>query len=396
MPVLGYFEKSPNLYDKNAITRGYWIGTNNGRLYESAAWSTSDYIPIEIGKTYTFPVAASHYGEAGAKRIPIFDSSKTCIGYMGGTLNGTILTVTISLDAVGVTVTSADMKYFRVSCAISVIDSYMIVEGTELPEDYSPYGAMNLNENFVLNETQKAQVEQIAGGSTLEGKLIAYNGDSIAESRLATGNTYNGGAYAKMIADLTGGTYQNIAHGGGILASAPGDGGSMPHSVVNTIASMPNNADLICLEGGINDYWRKVPLGDYSESDYSSTPDTTTICGALEKIFRDATQKWVGKPICFVIVHKIKSTVYVANSAGYTFAQAREKMIGICNKYAIPYYDAFAESGLNAYNDIQNTTFLTSNSSGTADGCHPNAAGYEKYYVPQLIALFNKIMPKNQ
>ena len=158
---------------------------------------------------------------------------------------------------------------------------------------------------------------------------------------------------------------------------------------------MPDDADLICIEGGINDYWRDVPLGDYTESDYSGTLDTTTVCGALESIFRQATEKWVGKPICFVIVHKIKSTVYVANSAGWTFAQGREKMIGICKKYAIPFYDAFAESGLNAYNNIQNTNFLTSNSSGTPDGCHPNEAGYKKYYVPQLISLFEAIMPRN-
>ena len=393
-PTLEYYKDSSNLFDKSAVTTG-WITTNSGAINTDSNFFTSDYIPIEIGKSYTFPVAKSHYGETAGKRVPIFDTSKTNIGYINGTFSDNILTVTISLSAVGSTVTSNDMKYLRFSNFANALDVTMAVEGAVYPSTYEPYGMKWLADSFGLNKTQKDEVGKIAGASVLAGKLIAYNGDSIAESRIAAGNTYNGGAYAKMIADLTSGTYENRSHSGGILASAVGDGGSMPHSVVNDVANMTNDADLICFEGGINDYWRHVPLGDYSESDYSSTLDTTTICGALESIFRQAKQKWVGKPICFVITHKIKSTVYIANSAGYTWMQVHEKIVGICKKYAIPYYDAFTESGLNAYDDIQNTTFLTSNSSGTADGCHPNALGYEKYYVPQLIALFEKIMPRD-
>ena len=95
----------------------------------------------------------------------------------------------------------------------------------------------------------------------------------------------------------------------------------------------------------------------------------------------------------FVITHKITSTVYAQNNAGYTWEDVYEKMVGICKKYSIPYYDAFSESGLNAYNAVQNTNFLTSNNTGNPDGCHPNEAGYRRYYVPQLIALFESVMP---
>ena len=260
----------------------------------------------------------------------------------------------------------------------------------QMPDTNLEYGQHQPESAEFFNAQQKDYIGN-SGGQPIAGKKIAYNGDSIAESRITTGNTYNGGAYAKMIADLTGGTYENRAHGGATLAS----GTSASHKIVNDVTNMANDADLICFEGCINDYWLSVPLGDYVESDYSSTLDTTTLCGALESIFRQAKVKWVGKPIVFVMAHKIKSTVYVANSAGYTMMQAHEKIVGICKKYAIPIYDAFTESGLNAYDDVQNTNFLTSNSSGTADGCHPNASGYEKYYVPQLIALFNSVMPRN-
>jgi lysophospholipase L1-like esterase len=67
-------------------------------------------------------------------------------------------------------------------------------------------------------------------------------------------------------------------------------------------------------------------------------------------------------------------------------------MVKVCNKYSIPYYDAFTESGLNGWNDVHKNAF-TGDSAGTPDGIHPNAAGYKRYYVPQLLALFRRIMP---
>ena len=216
---------------------------------------------------------------------------------------------------------------------------------------------------------------------SLSGKTIVYDGDSIC-----AGSKYTGG-YAKIIAEKTGGFYRNSAIGGGILCSATAIG-SDRHSVVDNLPNLPTGGDLYCFEGGINDCFMGANLGTYSKSDYSSsTLDTTTVCGALETIFRYALTNFVGKPICFVIIHKINSVAYKPNSAGDTFEDYRDAMIGICNKYAIPYYDAFAESGLNGWSQLHYDTYLA------GDGVHPNEDGYKKYYVPQLCALFRKIMP---
>lgn len=377
-----------NYFDKSAKVSG--TIQPNGSIAQLADYH-SDLIRCSLGDSIIYSGYMASFGNA---KLFIYDEEGNFITAINPTsLGNGLYQASLPLSLIASSLARGDVYYCSFNVTIAGSDTAVcyingspytsVAYGQHLPED----------EELFFNEIQKDYISN-AGNSPISGKKIAYNGDSIAESRLTAGNTYNGGAYPKMIADISGGTYENRAHGGGILASAVGDSGTMPHSVVNDLTNMTDDADLICLEGGINDYWRNVPLGDYSESDYSSTLDTTTICGALESIFRQAKQKWVGKPICFVITHKIKSTVYVANSAGYTMMQAHEKMVGICKKYAIPYYDAFEDSGLNAYDDIQNTTFLTSNSSGTADGCHPNALGYEKYYVPQLIDLFNKIMPR--
>lgn len=221
----------------------------------------------------------------------------------------------------------------------------------------------------------------------ISGKTIAYNGDSITESRLNESlTTYNGGAYPKIIADITDSSYANFAVGGGTLAEISTSG----HQIVNDITNMNGNYDAIILSGGINDYWKNVPLGTYTDGDYTSEVDKTTICGALESIFRQAINKWCGKPIMFVITHKIGGTAFTPNTAGYTFDDVHEKIVGICHKYSIPYYDAYQDSGLNSYLDIMNTTFMTAGASGHPDHTHPNVEAYKRYYVPQVISMIEE------
>lgn len=225
--------------------------------------------------------------------------------------------------------------------------------------------------------------------NVLKGKKIIYDGDSIAEGRFGE-IANNGGGYAKLIADITNGTYVNQAVGGGYLRSTNEEG---RHSVVDNLQNLPTDGDLYCFEGGINDYWTNATLGTYSLDDFTSDVDNTTVCGALETIFRYALTNFAGKPICFVITHKVQETAYTKNTKGDTFKDYRDSMVAICEKYSIPYYDAFLESGLNGWNSVQSNLYMTANISGVGDGTHPNELGYKQYYVPQLIALFKKIMP---
>ena len=362
-------EESKNIFNPQTITPGY-IVNNSGGHDNTSYYAVSDYIPVSAGDI----IRATPFADNADVTYQLYDNSKTWV-------TGTRWTQTAYDGYLEITIPNG-ISYVTVNLRGSNSNNVVVTKNTAFDASYGGTYGKAIGLSGVLYKGK------------LYGKKIVYNGDSICESRIVSGTASNGGAYAHLIAEATGAKYENRAISGGILASAVPSGETMPQrSVVSDVTNMAADADLICFEGGINDYWKNVPLGDYSESDYSRTLDTTTVCGALESIFRQATDKWVGKPIVFIIVHKIKSTVYLANTAGYTFAQEREKMIGICNKYAIPYYDAFAESGLNAYNDIQNTTFLTSNSTGTPDGCHPNESGYRDYYVPQLIALFESVMP---
>ncbi len=244
---------------------------------------------------------------------------------------------------------------------------------------------------FADNKTAKFDVDEdgtdcvpsyISDGEYIESPLTGKN-DSICMG------LYGDGGYAKIIANKVNGTYENHAVGGATLVTRSDE----KHSIVDNLENLPTDGDLYCFQGGINDYWDNSTLGTFDKTDFNGELDTTTFCGALETIFRYSINNFVGKPICFVITHKIQQTAYKENSNGDTFEDYRNAMIGICNKYSIPYYDAFTESGLNGWNTAQNEAFLTANTDGIPDGCHPNEEGYKKYYVPQLIALFEEIMP---
>lgn len=363
---------SPNLYDKSEITPGF-ITDGYGELYPYSSAITTDYIEAKPGDIVRFLPFSENINQS----IYVFDSDKNVIssGYYPRTDYTGYSQITIPTQG----------KYFRCNIYFRDQTQFFVTINTPYDPDYAgQYGKYIVPKEGASNK------------SPLFGKLIAYNGDSICEGRYY-GNASNGGAYANLISIATGCYAENRAISGGILASAVPTGQTDPNrKVVLDIENMAQDADLICFEGGYNDYAKRVPLGTMTEeSDLTGTLDTTTICGALESIFRQSQTKWIGKPICFVIVHKVQGSYYTPNYATtpYTFKDVHDRIVEICNKYAIPYYDACLESGLNGHNALQSSTYLTSNDSGTGDGTHPNEAGYKRYYVPQLIALFESIMP---
>lgn len=282
--------------------------------------------------------------------------------------------------------------YYHSFCYALVDSENTIVRWDECIDhkvnDVSVEITINDNEEYLyVNRTGlikfQKQIFTVKDGnkSPLYGKKIVYDGDSIA-----TG-LFGDGGYAKLISDQVKCEYVNFAQGGGILSATTDES---RHSVVNNLMNLPKDGDLYCFEGGINDYWKQIPLGTYDECDYTSYVDPNTVCGAIETIFRYAKSNITDKPVCFIIVHKIQETAYNANSKGDTFSDYHDAMVGICEKYSIPYYDAFLNSELDGADKEMSNLYLTGNMDGIPDGCHPNKEGYIRYYVPQLIEIFEK------
>jgi len=155
---------------------------------------------------------------------------------------------------------------------------------------------------------------------------------------------------------------------------------------------LSKEGNLYCFEGGINDYWANVPIGECIPGDFSGPLDTSTLCGAMESIFRYCRDNLPEKPVCFVIIHKVQKTADEKNGNGDTFTDYHNAMVEVCKKYSVPYYDAFVESGLDGSDEKLNNLYLTGNEMEEPDGIHPNRAAYEIYYVPQIIELFSRML----
>lgn len=248
--------------------------------------------------------------------------------------------------------------------------------GPEEPEDKSITLWLDDNEDseaeVLVNKTNK-----------LYNKKILYSGDSICY-----GVGYKDG-YAGIIAQNTNSAFINYGVGDATLASGTtfSDGTTRYH-ICEHIQDMDDSADLICFEGGINDCWNAVPLGEIditSAERFINELDTTTFAGALESIFRQSIEKWAGTPICFIIVHKVK------NIEVQGFDNYHDMIIKVCNKYSIPYCDLYLNSGFNC-----GISTLSNNYTSNADAVHPNKEGYDRYYVPQIQTLFESIIIRKE
>lgn len=358
----GRFASAGTEYDKDSPIEG--------------AFRNANYLPVEGGRSIAVWFAAAEWNNNNVGypvEVVQYDADKNiCVARTDLLPHVATNSPVLQLNA-NTAYLRLDMNHSGQAIATPLEEIKIGVYYVEdFVREYVPY------EPTVVEET----VLNVEALSVLRGKKIVYDGDSICESR-TSGTAANGGGYAKLIADRTGSSFVNQAVGGARLCA-----NSERHSVVNNLANLPKDGDLYCFEGGINDFWGNTPVGECTAG-YTDTVDASTICGALETIFRYALTNFVGKPVCFVITHKVQNTAYSANANGKTFRDYRNAMVEVCEKYSIPYYDAFMESGLNGWNETQKNAFTCS-----ADGIHPNEEGYRRYYVPQLLDLFERIMPE--
>ncbi len=216
----------------------------------------------------------------------------------------------------------------------------------------------------------------------LDGKKIGYNGDSIFAGFLF-GENANGGGPAEIIARLTGCFYENRAKGGATIAITNDD----RHNIVSDIDNMAKDLDLICFEGGVNDYWLNVPLGTISPAaDFTCVLNVSTFMGALESLFRKALNRWPGKPIVFIIPHKIFGA-YGASKDDTAYADYTNGAREVCKKYGIPYIDGEAVFNLNGLNQLHRNLYFRD-----CDGVHPNEEGYRRYWAGPMISLFASLL----
>ena len=241
------------------------------------------------------------------------------------------------------------------------------------------------SENFLRMLDFMDEIPDILGIETmiknrLYGKIASFNGDSVCY-----GDGYLGG-YGKIIAERNNMIYENVAVNGSSITKGLTDGGGNPRNVLcESVSKMRADADYVILEGGINDAfdWKNGKLSNIGciTQDYSTPLDTTTFCGALETYLKSAKERFNGKKIGYIIVHRMPGQSYPwGTKSQNSFTQIRELIIQACNKYSIPYCDMFNQ-GLNTNLDYMRTAYTKN-----GDGVHPNKEGYERFYCDVIEA----------
>lgn len=129
-------KESSNLFDKNAITTGYYLKPSNGELSPSTGWNVSDFIPVDENETYSITINSNS---------AFFDENKTYLG-PGGSQS----TFTAPFRA----------HFFRCSISNSNIHTFQFVKGDTIPE-YEPYGTKIDDVDSTFTENAITRIKHI-------------------------------------------------------------------------------------------------------------------------------------------------------------------------------------------------------------------------------------------
>jgi uncharacterized repeat protein (TIGR02543 family) len=204
------------------------------------------------------------------------------------------------------------------------------------------------------------------------GKKILGFGDSIA-----AGSGADGIGYVERIGDLFNMEYSNYAQPGMTVTTLIGSTNNLNYQIDQAIAS-GEEADYILFNGSTNDATNDTLIVGSITADFISVLDVETLYGAAEQAMKSMKEAWPNAIIIYVRPHNMDSRDIRQDTYG-------DIIVEVAKKYSIPVVSLY-DSEFDTHDDIikklyTNDTYDT----GTGDGTHPNALGYDTYYVPAII-----------
>lgn len=208
--------------------------------------------------------------------------------------------------------------------------------------------------------------------SYFNGKKLVAIGDSIT---YGTGLASTEISWSQQVASMFNMTFVNYGIGGSEIAINKASSPYNPMCV--RYAEMDDDADLIIVAGGTNDWGHITGLvsvgnGEYLMGELGDT-EPTTFYGALDTMCKGLLAKYVGKTIFFMTPIKrysgLSTPYYNENYRGYTLEDYANAIKKVCGFYGIPVLDMFNECSLNPIIEAIRTAYIT-------DGTHPNFAGH--------------------
>ena len=195
-----------------------------------------------------------------------------------------------------------------------------------------------------------------------EGKKINCLGDSLTQGDV-TGAGVIGIPWTANIKNITkADTVRNYGVSGTYFA------GSAVNAMTTRFAAMDNDADLISVWGGTNDFVTNMTLGVMGD-----TLVTQGFYGSLDFVIKGLYTKYPTGKIFFITPPKMNKTLYnwetyTPNALGLVEQDYVTAIKTVCDKYSVPVLDIFTLGGMSCYLD-----------SGIyrPDGLHYTNAGYK-------------------
>lgn len=227
---------------------------------------------------------------------------------------------------------------------------------------YVAIGYYNENSNFSAGQSlkrisyvekqtyNKSKINTLLG---IKDIVINFLGDSITEYGMIPGFT---DGWIHRIADYFGIDFDtNVGkYGiGGTRLSLPASGID-PTAMVVRYADMRDDADIIVVMGGSNDFAQGYVLGDLTQLTTLS-PDAKTIAGAMRIIIEGIYTKYANRNIKLVwgiFPQKMTFSNNIDHSgvAKSDWDLGRDLIISVLKYYGIPYFNLYDESGINVFN----------------------------------------------
>ena len=201
--------------------------------------------------------------------------------------------------------------------------------------------------------------------SAISGLTGLYLGDSISEA-----HNYKG--WPGEMAEHYGVNGYNVSTGGRTLAN---------NGIYNELANAPKNVDFdfVMLNGGVNDHWAAVNMGNVTAEGTTSFDEATPI-GGLEKLFATISTNYPNAEIFFVLTYVPTWNTFYKDAYLNEFApRARQA----CEKWGVHCLDLVD-------NDPFLAEFDPTSGVHTFDGLHPNKEGFD-IITPYVVSLLESV-----
>lgn len=312
---------SANLFDPDKALKGYTLAPATNAISKNATDAVSALMPVEPLTGYSVSQA---YGSVE------YDVNLQPVAWHGS-------------GATSFTTTAAT-AFVRSKCLLSVVNTFVFRKGLGGATDGSaPYHSYSLAPGVELS-AQSA--------SKFEGFKANFLGDSI---------TAPAGAYhAKLAVSLKLALVRNYGISGTSIAERPNEPGYQTNAMVQRYSAMDNDADLVCVVGGMND--TNTPPGTMASR------DPTTLYGALHVMWAGLIAKYPTKMLAhFTPIPRATPETVFPN--GLTWLQTSAIHEEVCAYYGVPCCNMTKRSQLRAWDPANAAAYFGS-------GVHPNDAGY--------------------